>query len=359
MLQKFILILKKIIYSILIVFFSIISLEICLKVYSKANNISIINDNRNSKLVKVYTEGKIFKTNIDFFTYEKNLKKKRYINYYYERNSLKKIWDYEFSTNNYGLVQKDNIFKNKKSILFLGDSFTEGLGSKPWLDKFSGSIKNLQIINGGFQGTGFKQFAAFEKYISKIMNIEHVVILYIGSDIRRGTLKLDNSPCLINFNNCIADNGHFGVPQNPDFDIEKNLKNILKNRKKLYLEERTKNLLRNTYIYSYLRSTMNNFRLRNDNTIEKNLNAIIELKKKYKNNVTFIRINTAEEIAFKKKSFETEFVDNFLKKNNIKNYFCNMEQNLKMFHKIDFHPNKDGYAHLFNCVNDILNDELL
>ena len=49
--------------------------------------------------------------------------KKRYVNYYKNNQKLIKIWDYKFSTNNFGLVQKFDLDVNKKSILFLGDLY--------------------------------------------------------------------------------------------------------------------------------------------------------------------------------------------------------------------------------------------
>ena len=66
---------------------------------------------------------------------------------YYKENEFLKIWDYEFSTNNFGLVQKSDIYSDKDSILFLGDSFTEGQGATPWIDNFEGIISSYQVIN--------------------------------------------------------------------------------------------------------------------------------------------------------------------------------------------------------------------
>jgi len=39
------------------------------------------------------------------------------------KDCIKKEYDYFFKTNNYGLVNYKDIFQDKGSILFLGDSF--------------------------------------------------------------------------------------------------------------------------------------------------------------------------------------------------------------------------------------------
>ena len=351
---------KKILYFILTPILSIIFLEVCLGFYSKLNNIIIINDNRNSKLKKVYEEGKIFKSHDIFYTYKKNIINKRFINYYFDGNLLTKVWDYKFSTNNYGLVQKKDILKNRKSILFLGDSFTEGLGSTPWLDKFNGSINKYQIINGGFHGTGFNQFYNFEQFISKIFDIKYLVVLYIGGDIRRGLIKFNNTKCIEKFINCHPYNSHFGVPKDPNFNIEQNLENLLNSKvEKLNFKKKLKYFIRDTYIFSYSRTIINTLRLKNNQTVKNNLQSILNIKKEYQDKVIFIRINTPEEIAMKKISYESNLINNFMKINNIENFFCEMDNNLNMFHKLDYHPNKYGYDNLFNCVYDILSKKII
>ena len=111
-----------------------------------------------------------------------------------------KIWDYKFSTNNYGLVQEFDLTKKKKSLLFLGDSCTEGQGAEPWINYLGENYKGLQIINGGIQGTGFRQFENLDKYLSNIFTIQKAVVIFISSDVRRGIVKANNSNCSSKFN---------------------------------------------------------------------------------------------------------------------------------------------------------------
>ena len=53
-----------------------------------------------------------------------------------------------FHTNNYGLVQKNDI-SNKKSILFLGDSFAQGVGAKPVFQDVVDNAAAMALALGG------------------------------------------------------------------------------------------------------------------------------------------------------------------------------------------------------------------
>ena len=205
--------------NVIILIIFLVILEFLLRHYSKINNISFTNDNKSSNLYRVYEEGKIFKKFENFYTYQKKIKK-RYVYYYKNNQELMKIWDYKFSTNNFGLVQKFDLDVNKKSILFLGDSFTEGQGAEPWIDDLGKNIYGHQIVNGGFGGAGPKQFIYLNDYLSKKLNIKKRVILFISSDIRRGIVHMDNSACIIDHKRCSKKNNVYGIPSNKDFNIE-------------------------------------------------------------------------------------------------------------------------------------------
>ena len=48
-------------------------------------------------------------------------------------------------------------------------------------------------------------------------------------------------------------------------------------------------------------------------------------------------------------------IGDFFKNNDIKYHYCEMNNDLKLFHKYDFHPNKLGYKNLKACVLNVLN----
>ena len=111
-------------------------------------------------------------------------------------------------------------------------------------------------------------------------------------------------------------------------------------------------------MYQYLRSSINYLRLKNDIVVNMNLNTIKDLNEKYKDEILFIRINDAGEIMFKKESYETRVIKNFFEKNKINYFFCDMNNDLSLFHKYDLHPNKKGYKFIENCVLDVLKESL-
>ena len=339
-----------------ILLFSFISLEFALKIYSKYLKISFINDNRFSNIYRVYDQGEIFQSYKNFFLYKKNLDQKRYLSFYYDKKdkTFEKIWDYKFSTNNFGLMQKFNLEKNKKSILFLGDSFTEGQGAEPWIDNLGQEYNGYQVINGGIQGAGFRQFENLHNFLSQTLDIHKLVVIFISSDIRRKIELATNHKCLLNYNNCNSNNMMFGIPKGEEFDIKKFILEKINLKQKYDLKKKIIFFIRNLYIYQYSRSIINKYRLKNDQNIKINLKSIINLKKKYRDDIIFIRINDPGEIMFKKKSYETEIIDKFFKKKKLKYYFCDMDQNLSLFHDYDYHPNAKGYEILRKCVQNIL-----
>ena len=111
----------------------------------------------------LFEENKIFKNLDNFFLYYPN-KKILSEGYYNINKKFLKEYSFTITTNNFGLVQDNNLNQTKESVLFLGDSFTEGHGSYAWVNKFKGSYKNFQIINGGILGTGPAQFYNLENY---------------------------------------------------------------------------------------------------------------------------------------------------------------------------------------------------
>jgi len=341
-------------YILIIPFLIFFVLEFFLNIYF--NSTKIPNDNRFQFRYMMYSEGELFEKYENFFKYHPNLNK-RYLQFYFHQGKFTKIWDYNFSTNNFGLVQSNDIYKNKKSILFLGDSFTEGQGAAPWIDKFGKNFLDYQIINGGIIGTGFQQFEKIHDHIKNIYNVEKVVIIYIGSDLRRGIVLADTTDCLRNNDYCKKDANVFSIPDK-ETEIENFLikKHKLRQEKNISLKNNIKYLVRDTYTYNILRSYINTIRLKNDISIKKNFQAIENLLKKNKKKLTFINIKTAQEIMKNQESYETKLIRNYLAKKEIQNHQCDMNNDVNNFHRIDFHPNENGYDEIFNCVKKILNN---
>lgn len=341
-------------YTIFIIVLIIISLELLLKFYFK--NQKIPTDNKNYFQYIFYSEGKLFKPGKNYFKYQPNLNK-RITTFYYQNNKFIKIYDYNFKTNNFGLVQSTNINPKKKSIIFLGDSFTEGIGAPPWIDKFKGDYLGYQVLNGGFQGTGFAQFKNVFEHLGKDFTLEKVVVLYIGGDLRRNILIPSNSKCLLDHSFCDRAFGVYSIPK-----IESEINNFLKKKynqrldTKKSFKEKMRFFLRDKYIYNILRSQVSSIRLKNNKTIEMNLQSIEDLFEQKKSKIIFINLKTAEEIILKKDSYETQLLKKFFIKKKIPNYSCDMNYDISNFHLIDFHPNEKGYNEIYLCVKKILSN---
>ena len=159
----------------------------------------------------LFEQGDVFNNVDNFFKYYPN-KKILSKTFYKLENEFVEEYSYEITTNNFGLVQDNNILKNKISILFLGDSFIEGQGATPWVNNFNGNFNHYQIINGGIIGTGPQQFELMEKHISEFFSIDKVFLFYIGGDFRRDIYQMPNNTinCLKNSNNCAGDENFYG-----------------------------------------------------------------------------------------------------------------------------------------------------
>jgi hypothetical protein len=86
------------------------------------------------------------------------------------------------------LAQDADVAPGRKSLLLLGDSFTEGQGAEPWFRLVSPTIESLgyQPVNGGVLGTGFQQWLKLGQYLSaKNIEIRKVIVVFISDDYHR------------------------------------------------------------------------------------------------------------------------------------------------------------------------------
>jgi len=96
-------------------------------------------------------------------------------------------YDAKHHTNNMGFVSDVNYTKEeKKGAIFVGDSFTAGVGSnKPWLPILNRKYPDINLYSMGVTGTGQENFyRLFENYQDRL-NYDTVVIMSISDDLRR------------------------------------------------------------------------------------------------------------------------------------------------------------------------------
>ena len=297
-----------------------------------------------------------FRNQGKIFTYTPNINVHS-TTYYEDGPGLHKEYDYEFKTNNLGLVQKLNINLDQPSTLVLGDSFTEGQGATPWFyDLESKNSKPIQLINGGILGTGFAQWKILnDQLVESGIRINKVAVPFISDDYQRVIWNFPDRVlnCLGDIKTCKGDEGYY---PNPQKDNEAFVNQLRQFRDAEYANKKAvkeKRFFRQYFpslhfIWGYIKSE---YKLRYSN---RNLPAIEALIKQYGSNIIFIHIPTKEEVergntpnslgqAAREKIITSggRLVDGF--------NACGLES--KDYFINDPHPNSEGYKKIAVCVD--------
>lgn len=314
----------------------------------------------------LWEEGNVFQNIGRIFKYQPNLSI-QHDAYYFINNKWLREYSYEINTNNFGLVQDQDISTDVQSILFLGDSMTEGLGAPSWVNKFGDFIKGYQVINGGIFGSGPQQFELMEQHVSEQYNIKKVVFIYIGSDISRDPFNFSTKRinCIKDHSTCIGNENFFGFPlqnENPEnfLNILKEYRNIKDNKRTFKkLRRKIKKQISSLNIVHIPRNYFKNKFYKSKNVkISNNFKSIERLVKKYDKNIIFVNIKTIDEIYNGGMSYYSIYTEKFINNLHHKVYICDMNNDPKNFYKYDGHPNIDGYNILFKCVDKIINQNL-
>ena len=300
-----------------------------------------------------------FRNQGKIFTYTPNINV-RSTTYYEVESGLHKEYDYEFKTNNLGLVQKLNINQDQPSTLVLGDSFTEGQGATPWFYELeSKNSKSTQLINGGILGTGFAQWKILnDQLVDSGIRISKVIVPFISDDYQRIIWNFPDRVlnCLGEIKTCKGDEGYY---PNPQKDNETFVNQLRQFRDAEYADKKAakeKRFFRQYFpslhfIWGYMK---HEYKLRYAN---RNLPAIEALIKQYGSNIIFIHIPTKEELERGKtpnslgqlarekiNSSGGKLVDGF--------NACGLET--KDYFANDPHPNPEGYKKIAACVDKVI-----
>jgi hypothetical protein len=160
--------------------------------------------------------GSVFQNVGRFFLYQPHATV-RTAAYFDDRGSVVKEYEYDFTTNNLGLVQRADVTPAVPSALILGDSFTEGQGAEPWFERLAPALSagGYQPVNGGVLGTGFAQWILLHDYlIDRGIVIKKLVVVMISDDYDR---EVWNFPppvlrCLADYRACAGDEEFYGMP---------------------------------------------------------------------------------------------------------------------------------------------------
>ncbi len=163
----------------------------------------------------IFLDGRdtIFRNIGDIFTYLPH-QEVRNLTVFYSDSGFHVEYDYRLRTNNFGLVQDNDISPDRDSLLLLGDSFTEGQGAEPWFRLVRPEIEKLgyQAVNAGVLGTGFIQWLKLEQYLAaNDIRIRKIVVLFISEDYNRLAWNLtpDDLRCLSSLTLCQVEKSWF------------------------------------------------------------------------------------------------------------------------------------------------------
>jgi hypothetical protein len=305
----------------------------------------------------------VFRNQENIFTYIPN-STIRSTTFYENGAGLHKEYDYEFKTNNFGLVQKLDVDKNRSSILLLGDSFTEGQGATPWFyDLEDGNRGNpVQLINGGLLGTGFAQWKLLHDQLeASSIRIDKVIVPFISDDYQRVVWNFPDRvlDCLGDIKKCKGDEGYFPLPN--AVDMESFVGDLRKFRDAEYSNKQAikesrffrKYFPSLHFIWGYIK---NDYKVRFTNS---NSTAIEFLIKKYGKNIVFIHLPTQEELERgntpnhvgqlareKINIFGGMLIDGFK--------VCGLESSDYLMN--DPHPNLGGYKKISRCVDKVIHE---
>lgn len=95
-------------------------------------------------------------------------------------------YDCLMRSNNWGLLQDDDIQPGTSATLILGDSFTAGQGGCPWFGRFQARRPDEHIVNAGLMGTGFAHWRRMIGHLrERGLLIKRILVIAINDDFRR------------------------------------------------------------------------------------------------------------------------------------------------------------------------------
>jgi hypothetical protein len=299
------------------------------------------------------------------FGYNKNTYV-REIAVYGNGNNFYIEYDTSFITNNIGLVQKISFDEKKKSIVLIGDSFTQGQGAIPWFYQLEDDWKNNehQLVNLGIIGTGVEQWKDTLQWFSSIGEIKHIVICCISDDwVRpRWYAYEDAEQKALAFTHSVENNFQKSQEQPIIYFIDKDSdhQTILKRAK--YIANSNvggiKEFLKKIYLVLIMHRALQKYNLgyHNYNEIDfsKNRTSFDQIISAYgANHITVLQLPQKEEVIQGEYSELGKKVKNFILSRHIPYIdglaLCNL--NKGDFYKNDAHPNAQGYKKIFDCFS--------
>ncbi len=323
--------------------------------------------NQRYMLFKSNNQNSVFKNIDGGFVYQPNTEIEN-TTFFYINNQWVKEFDYIMPTNNFGLVQTEDLYHEEKSILFLGDSYTEGVGAYPWFENLNKNFTSskYQLINGGILGTGFESwFNLYNHLLNQNIEISKIVIIFTSDDYRRGIWNMHKNTlkCIENYKICKGDENFYGKPSSEnEINFLEKLRNFRENDANQHHKNIIINYIKKTFpeLRSLNRTIRRKFDINKSPTITKSNEIIKYFINKYKDNALFIHIPTKFETLFDNKDLFGKKTFEFIEKNNgnVVDLFGKCNLNKEDFHIYDGHPNAKGYDKISFCISSIIEKKL-
>jgi hypothetical protein len=284
---------------------------------------------------------------------------------YFSRNSYSTEYFYEYKTNNFGLVQDRDLVRGVRSILLLGNSFTEGQGAEPWFELVAPQIEqsNYQPINGGLLGTGFLQWWELEQFLSANgISIGKLVVIFISHDLRRPKWNFSDNllSCLRSISLCSGNEGFFRLPPEPELAHWVEKIRTAREPHNVSIKQWIGWALPATYaVYRFLLNVIHpppQIELPQTDLVKMVESVINKLIEKYgRENVLFIQLPEKEELK------GAILPDGLLTRKLIRDSgaryadgisLCGLDRSDFFVH--DEHPNRQGYSKIAKCVTKVI-----
>ena len=261
-----------------------------------------------------------------------------------------------FETNKFGLIDT-NYNDNESAVdyLVLGDSFTEGQGGCPWLNRSSLSSAGPKILNGGLQGSSILSFELLEQWLEPQVRIGNIVLMVISNDFKRALIPRiwrDSAACLSG-GICGKDDYIWAVdPETPDSGLVELSRRSLDLQRRSVPDQLAATLRYHSTTYDiaarYLALLTPRESARQPAPYEANFQALLRLRQKY-SSLKIIHIPQKDEVGpLGVENLDTMTVRRFLADNRIAYSSCGLA--LPDFMPIDGHPNRQGYGKLLACL---------
>jgi hypothetical protein len=281
--------------------------------------------------------------------------------YYQVENDWIREYDYEIRTNNWGLVQNNDIQAAKPSIVFLGDSFTEGQGDSPWFNRFHDEFKDshLQFVNAGLLGTGFAQWGILLDQLNhRQLNVQYLVILFISDDYQRiiWNLSKDSLRCLEDWYECIGYENFYGLPPESEVMPFLNKLKIFREKQNVTKESKLYQFTHsyfpaNTLLYAYIANFFGT-QVPTPVIYKQSNEAIETFIRRYGDRALFIHIPQKDEVKLNRMNPEGSLARGAIAKvgGRLVDGFKSCGLNELDFYKLDGHPNSRGYEKISECI---------